>query len=288
METVVDPKKGKTIYRVVDGQQRLRAVFGFIDGEYELRKKHAPSIDEDLDGLKFQELPEKYQKIFWSYGFHVEVLEDADKHEIEDMFVRLNKNTIKLNAQELRNALYHEGDFCQLSYDLADDDYWEEQKIVSRNDIQRMKNVEFISDLLIAIMYGILTKKGKTIDKYYADNMEMENKSKVKKQFLKVKNKIEDILPELRETRFNNKSDFYALFYTIYDFLESGYSIDESNIVEIRKALTKFSKAVKMDSEDSRLAEYYDMALHRTDSEINRKFMHKTLKGLIEPILKKR
>ena len=44
-------------YEVVDGQQRLRAIWSYVEGDYRL-PKDADSVDEySVAGLKYEELP---------------------------------------------------------------------------------------------------------------------------------------------------------------------------------------------------------------------------------------
>ena len=203
VQVILDPNTKKTIYNVVDGQQRLNAIFEFIDGKtkdgksFELLKKYYPfpeQFDEELEGLTFHTLSKDLQEKFLLYDLSCEQLRKAIDVEIKDMFVRLNKNNVRLNNQELRNALY-EGDFKKLAYNLADEtvDFFLDNKILSLTSIKRMGDAEYVSELLFSIMYGIQDKK-KKLDKYYADNEEMEEgeRKKTKKNFNKIIRIIEE------------------------------------------------------------------------------------------------
>ena len=68
---------------------------------------------------------------------------------------RLNKYTLPLKPQELRNATYP-GPFAKLSEQLADDDYWAVNRIISPARIRRMGDIEMMSDLLIGLLHPFM------------------------------------------------------------------------------------------------------------------------------------
>lgn len=103
------PSPTKYKYSIIDGRQRLEAIWKFIAGDYSLAEDFS-FIDDDADqrpgGLTYGELAEKYPKRkikFDSYNLSVVVVETDDTEIIEDMFSRLNE-AVPLNAAEKRNA----------------------------------------------------------------------------------------------------------------------------------------------------------------------------------------
>lgn len=91
-------------YDVVDGQQRLRAIWSFVDGEFHLPKNAEPIDDMPIAGCNYQNLPDELQIRFDQYTLDVVVLEDTDEDEVREMFLRLQNGT-SLKAQEKRNAM---------------------------------------------------------------------------------------------------------------------------------------------------------------------------------------
>ena len=87
--------------------------------------------------------PPNYILRFFQYEICVRFLYTEDSREVEDVFKRLNKFAMPLKAQELRNATYH-GAFTKLSEQLADDDYWAVNRVVSPAAIRRMADIEMI------------------------------------------------------------------------------------------------------------------------------------------------
>lgn len=91
-------------YDVVDGQQRLRAIWEFFSGEYKLPRDSDPVDGSSVAGLGYQDLPDELRMAFETYGIDVIVLDDTDEDEVREMFLRLQNGT-SLKAQEKRNAM---------------------------------------------------------------------------------------------------------------------------------------------------------------------------------------
>jgi len=101
-------KKGKD-FAVIDGRQRLEAIFDFMDGEYALADDFDYLQDDAViaGGLNYNDLAKKYPRIkqrFDSFNLPVVTVETDDLDLVEDMFSRLNE-AVPLNAAEKRNAI---------------------------------------------------------------------------------------------------------------------------------------------------------------------------------------
>ena len=110
-------KDKKTIYEVVDGQQRLRAILEFLNDEWSLVPTTAKSYPvSDLYkkylGKKYSELPDAVQNTIWDYQIAVQELRGKDPQEIQGLFRRLNYVVESLNDQELRHSQYF-GEFSE-------------------------------------------------------------------------------------------------------------------------------------------------------------------------------
>lgn len=98
-------------YAVIDGRQRLEAIWGFMDGEFTLASDFEYQRDPTLNlgGLSYEDIAKQYPKIrvkFDSFVLPVVTvsIEGNDIDLIEDMFSRLNE-AVPLNAAEKRNAI---------------------------------------------------------------------------------------------------------------------------------------------------------------------------------------
>jgi len=97
-------KANPDAYEVVDGQQRLRAIWSFFDEEYSLPEDAEPINGVAVAGLKVTQLPDELAIQLQTYSIDVVVMEDTDEDEVREMFLRLQNGT-SLKSQEKRNAM---------------------------------------------------------------------------------------------------------------------------------------------------------------------------------------
>jgi uncharacterized protein DUF262 len=207
MQDVVDAE-GKELYIVVDGQQRIRAVLEFLDGDFTLEPEDSPEWGE----AAFDDLSEEDKKRFFSYKFVVRTLPQMDEEQLRGIFKRLNRNVVALNAQELRHATYW-GPFIKLMEQEADENpFWSESGLFSANAVRRMLDVEFISELVVAYLHGVQEKKKKLEDYYQIYEKQFDRRDEVQQLMYTVTGELSSILPDLRQTRWRKRSDFYSLF----------------------------------------------------------------------------
>lgn len=91
-------------YEVIDGQQRLRAIWGFYNNDYPLGNESKNLPIGNLSGIKHKDLPNDAKDKLDAYILSVVIIENADDVEIRDLFSRLQKG-MPLNAPENRNAI---------------------------------------------------------------------------------------------------------------------------------------------------------------------------------------
>ena len=275
--------EGKSEYIITDGQQRIRAILEFIDGEFEINEED----NSEYGGDSFKDLPTPIQQKFWSYDLHVRELKSNYDDEIKAIFQRMNKNVYPLTKQELRNATYI-GHFINLMNELAEDqEFFSSNGIFTPNDIRRMKDAEFISELFISIMHG-LQNKSESLDNYYRIyDDSWVNKEEIKREYNKIINLIDEILGLLKGTRWKTKSDFQSLFYVFYE-LSKEYIFPAEKYEDIKGELIKFSDEVTTNGEDSNsnfVKEYHKTIIAHTNDKSQREKRNKILRRLIIPFL---
>lgn len=100
-------KHPKFKYAVIDGKQRLHAVWSFLDDEIPLADDfnvEKPEHDAPpKGGSNFSKMGSSWQDIFKSKTLDVVLVQQAEEDDIEDLFFRLN-NGEPLTAAEKRNA----------------------------------------------------------------------------------------------------------------------------------------------------------------------------------------
>lgn len=208
MQDLVDSEGNETHF-VVDGQQRIRACVEFADGEFELDPNESPSFA----GMSFEDLSEQDKTKFWGYPFLVRLMPNVPEEEMRDIFKRINRYNMALNKQELRHATYW-GEFISSMEGIAKNEFWVSSGVFSANDFRRMLDVEFISELAIAVLSGPQNKKA-SLDRWYqAFEEEFEDRGPIEQTFEQVLGELDLVLPDLKSTRWRRTSDFYTLFTT--------------------------------------------------------------------------
>ncbi|MBD3754142.1 MAG: DUF262 domain-containing protein [Gammaproteobacteria bacterium] len=91
-------------YEVVDGQQRLRAIWEFLDGDFSLNSD-APNIGaQPIAGKEYEKLPKSFRDKFDEFEVVIAYIENAQQPEISVVFSRMQMG-VRLNPAELRNAI---------------------------------------------------------------------------------------------------------------------------------------------------------------------------------------
>lgn len=104
----------KDILRIIDGQQRIRALYDFYKNEWQLFN---PTDDNSVasfpnfvknkgcawGGKSFEQCDDELKESFLSKKLQVVEIESSDENEVRDLFIRLQAGS-PLNDQEVRDA----------------------------------------------------------------------------------------------------------------------------------------------------------------------------------------
>lgn len=147
---------------IVDGQQRISAIRRYYANEFALNS------DSEHAGLRFEDLEEETQNAFLSYSVSVDVIRNAQRGEILQMFRRMNAYTLPLNEAEKRHSSF-QGDFKWFVNDLADElnAFFLEFSVLTSRQIVRMSDAAFIADCIVAIENGIVSASPKDLRNLY-------------------------------------------------------------------------------------------------------------------------
>ncbi|HLO83427.1 MAG TPA: DUF262 domain-containing protein [Nostocaceae cyanobacterium] len=175
-----------SIYEVMDGQQRLTAIYDFYKGNFKLE---GLEYWQELNGRKYENLPEQVRRgIDRRYLSSIVLLQETAKskeeaeHLKQIVFERLNSGGEKLTPQETRNAL-HNGKFNQLCIILAQNDsfrkMWKlplesegEQKLLKSESYRKMKDVELV---LRFFAYRHIDNLKSPVDKFLDEYLKQAN-----------------------------------------------------------------------------------------------------------------
>lgn len=119
----VDEEVGNDVarYSVIDGQQRLTAIYGFMSNQYPLV---GLKVLEPLNDSYYQDLPPFLARRLEERTIKCLRIDSTIDSQVKyDIFERLNTGSVQLTSQELRNAVYR-GPFNDLIKTLAKEKYF--------------------------------------------------------------------------------------------------------------------------------------------------------------------
>jgi len=168
-----------------------------------------------------------------------------------------------LNNQELRKAQY-EGAFISKMSILAEHPFWATIGVASRARVARMLDVEYVSEIYLLTMHGVLDGSPSILDGYYAAYDEEIPDDDVEGEYLRILEWLSFL--DLSGTRWTNLGDFYSLWAAIAELMRTG-RLPGSNEAEAR--LRAFGGRVsKPEEEDER--RYSDAVRQGTNKDTSR------------------
>ncbi len=266
-------------YEVVDGQQRLRAIWEYMAGEFALGRDAEPAQGHEIKGAKYSEsdsqdgLPDDLRLAFDTYTLDVIILSETDDEEVREMFLRLQNGT-SLKAQEKRNAFGGEmRDFVKTtaSHPLFGS--------------CRFDNSRYTYDLIAAQMIrlelegGPCNIKNADLNRMYETGKDLDvNGPKPKK----VKRVLDFLLqafpqktPELE--RYSCVSLYLMVSHLMEKYVYSGLAQDLHNwFIEFEQYRNQ-QKTLGADDCDPEILSYHDKTSHSTDSEDSIAWRHEYL-----------
>jgi hypothetical protein len=176
---------------------------------------------------------------------------------------------------------------------LADNTYWAENGILTAASIRRMGDIEYVAELLIGVMHGPQGGASSIIDQYYIQYEDYEDEfpeqHTTQEQFDNTLRAIQDILPDVRSTRWKNKGDFYSLFVALAALLTRRMS--DAEAAPIRAALGEFEAEIKQrrldDTADvsADVGNYLDALQRGANDKGRRADRHEALLHVLQPVM---
>jgi hypothetical protein len=253
------PNRIEPIREVVDGQQRLRTVLGFISPD--LLPDYNPKSDEftvkrthntDMAGKAFNALDQEIQDAILDYEFVAHVLPSVvSDREVIQIFRRMNSTNYTLTMQERRNSEYF-GEFKTSAYTIAAEQIprWRKWKTFSETDISRMSEVEHTSECMITMMNHKLSgKSAANINRAYkVYDEEFADREGVEYRFRAIMDSIDkNFSPEISDFVMCDKKVIYTFFTFLYD-LQFGLDTPLSKSIRPRPLRAREISQIKLAS----------------------------------------
>lgn len=260
----LDLQKGISIKEVVDGQQRTNAIISYCNNDYSARHPHYKKL------MKFSDLKGVEKQDLLLTSIPVGYLLGATDSDVIDIFARINSVSKTLNTQEKRNAIYS-GEFKQfcVKESVSRTDFWKEYKIFTGNEIARMNEVQFMSDVIINLLEGLTDFNQNKINKYYKNNdenfSEMEN---IDKKLDNIFDTIVSLNPDsIKQTIFSRQPIFFSLIIAIDKLPKISIKKIEKGITEIDNRFNSDKPLTERSKED---ANFYNACSASTQRLNNR------------------
>jgi hypothetical protein len=261
LQRSTSPQTGRPVYSVIDGQQRLRAIFEFIDGRFRLTQ----SSGRAWASKYYEELSTAQREQLMNYNFAVEELRDYSTKDIEDLFVRINKYVVRLSPQELRHAR-ERGKFAEFVERVGRWEFWREQKVFSPSQLARMRAVEFAAELAILLIEGPQDKKT-SIDLYYGQYRDRFPGSRAIESRLRAHiSWIEEAVSDLKTSRYRRPVDLYALVGALERLSDHRRPPSKLSATRAGEALAEFERQTRRARPPGEAARYLVAASRQTDN----------------------
>ncbi|MEW9181539.1 DUF262 domain-containing protein [Bacillus mycoides] len=140
-------------YSVIDGQQRLTAIYNFMKNEMALS---GMDVLDELNGCYYRDLPPFLIRRLEERTIKCLRIDSTIDPQVKyDIFERLNSGAVRLEAQELRNAIYR-GPFNALIKELAKDQNFMKLNQINPKQVSKSKKVQKMEDVELVLRFFAL------------------------------------------------------------------------------------------------------------------------------------
>lgn len=242
LETTDD--QGMTENEVIDGVQRLSTLVSFVDNKLRLSKGLKLS---GLEGQRFESLDGAIKKQFLNRDISIITIEKNTDSTIQfEIFERLNRGSISLTHQELRNCMYH-GEFNSFLNGISSEnkDY---RKLLSefsnfkpvekgKPDKSRMQDVEMVLRFFYLFESNSEFSLGDSKNRFgYPTKEQLNSYMRVKKEQEKQNEDFNDIYTKSNE-------ELEAIFDKVCQMVKLTFKDNHFKKFSLSNNKTKFSNA---------------------------------------------
>jgi hypothetical protein len=299
--------KGRMVYDVIDGKQRLESIYMYSGlGKFKRDSFEAKlDLGEGLDWWGWGNIRKRYPErraAFEAYRLQtVEV--SGELGDIVDLFVRINSTGKRLTSGEKRHARFYQSRFLLAAEQLVNKyrKFLLNTRILSAGQIGRMKGTELFAELLMSIHAGGPINKKISLDRALGnDAVNAHTLGKIVREFKRTMNLVRKMFPDLNKVRLRNSAEFYSLFLLVWEMDRNDFVLADKRrnrmAFELLKALSsgvdelreQLRKARPAKPAQKTFSDYLLTVQGDTDSAANRERRQQILKGIVWSIFERK
>jgi len=225
--------RGRTVYDVLDGKQRLETIFMFMrQGRF---KRDAFELRVDRgDGMEWCDWRDlkkdpNVRHAFETYKIPVTEV-TGDLASIIDLFVRINSTGKPLTSGEKRHARFYDSAFLKEADRVVARfrKYLLKEKVLTEGQLERMKGTELMSELLMSVHQGGIINKKTSLDRAIGnESINGNTLNRLSRELTATINTLKKIFPDLRTMRFHNSAEFYSLAMLVWEMRTAGFVLND-------------------------------------------------------------
>lgn len=258
----------------LDGQQRLKTIREFMNGEFAISPKFTPEFKREA---KFAELPPSLKNKFISYIIYAVTFYTNKDSETCRIFLRLQEG-LPLNSPEKLNAMT--GTLHDLIVDLASHRF---VKSLGIEDYRFARRYIVAQILLLTLRNQLTDSKFRHLEEMYTTYKETKPSDVVTNTVTKVLNLLDrEFGQDAKVIRYN--ADFITLYWLGKHLMEN-YAVSNPDL-SLKDFFVQFaSKVGQVETSEGDNATYYDYKTYRKTSADSRNSMEKRFNVILAKFL---
>ncbi|MEM8561566.1 MAG: DUF262 domain-containing protein [Pseudomonadota bacterium] len=251
LQRITSAQAGRPAFTVIDGQQRLRAIFEYLDNQFALEKEY---VRGKYGGKRFAELSRDIQHKIENYELIVEEVSGYSKDDIKDVFSRMNRFRVERSQAELARCRTT-GAFYAHIQTLCELEFWQTQKRYnSANSADVLSRLG--ADLTVLLIEGP-QDRSPAVPLYYAHySEEFSEGEEIRSRLEAYLNWISEALPDFSDTRFANDAELYSLLGALDTVSEQGKKLKALSAKRAGKHLRNLQSKTHLDKPTKQAARY--------------------------------
>jgi len=237
-----------------------------------------------------------------SYNVPVIEVECDSLASVVELFVRINSTGKPLTRSEKTNAKFYRSGLLKACAQIAKKQrrLLIKHEVIKEVHVNRMKDVEFVTELMVSMLRGTPVNKKDALDRVLAEGVDGRKLKRLTSGCVRALKSAFAVLPDLETTRFRNHSDFYSLVFALWSLAERGLVLKDRTALRRASALLhRLSSEVDSVIETRRrsgdaagvneVGVRYLAAVERSsDNAVQRGLRHEILIGLLEGLFGKK